>query len=116
MSSDKNKIYDIEVILLYRTNEIIRDYTLCSPESKTKTDKLYDLERILNKNIYDYVNNTNSITESVNYDKSDDINSNFKRYFKKLKGSLTIPFETNYLDVKILLIKIGILFFSKLFF
>lgn len=102
MSSDKNKIYDIEVILLYRTNEIIRDYTLCSPESKTKTDKLYDLERILNKNIYDYVNNTNSITESVNYDKSDDINSNFKRYFKKLKGSLTIPFETNYLDVKII--------------
>ena len=34
MSSNKYKIYDIEVILRYKINNITRDYTLCSRRIK----------------------------------------------------------------------------------
>ena len=96
MSSNKYKIYDIEVILRYKTNNITRDYTLCSPDNKT--DKSYYLERILNKNIYDYINNINDNKE----DNAEAEREQFKKYFKKIKGNLNIPLETNYLDVKII--------------
>ena len=77
MSSNKYKIYDIEVILRYKINNITRDYTLCSSENKT--DKSYDLERILNKNIYDYINNINDNKENTEEAEREQ----FKKYFKK---------------------------------
>ncbi len=93
MSSNKYKIYDVEVILRYKINNITRDYTLCSSDNKS-----YDVERILNKNIYDYINNINDNKEN----NKEAEREQFKKYFKKIKGNLNIPLETNYLDVKII--------------
>ena len=79
------KSYSIEVILQYNTDNIKRDYTLCS------ATKAYDLEKILNKNIYEHVKNLISEEEPE-----------LKENLKKIHGTLRIPLESNYLDLKII--------------
>ena len=86
MSDKESKNYTIEIILRYKSGEIFRDFEFLS----NKKLKNYNLERILNKYIYDYFNSY--------FDDETKLNS----IIDEFAGNINMKYDNNYLDVKII--------------